>query len=207
MKAEIPQRLLDPVTAEEIEEARKTAQAFYAARESRLSPAAARMARAVKDEKRLLDLIDFCEWQILAGDTSEDWPLIMQRHLYDLSVALRNQGRIREAIEVAPDHEGHRKGLEALERADDEFCDCQDSIVDIQGRRKILPRYRLVDEIYHPTKRAIVFLWQCQLCKFMNATPQMAPGMARFMSFRNRPKGARPVPDIEVLEDAPAEKD
>jgi hypothetical protein len=91
------------------------------------------------------------------------------------SKLLRDQGRIREAWEADPSEE-NAQALEALDLADDFFCDCPrpSKFVKKLGIEQLGEKWR-VKEVYYPERGGDCKLWICVVCGFKNISKRRPP--------------------------------
>jgi hypothetical protein len=128
----------------------------------------------------------------------------------DLVRALRDQGRLDEAQEIARRYvpaEAVRleAGRAALLRADDERCSCPpfefEEEVGGQTKRLSSPNYQLVKELWSAHHGAWVYLLRCLHCADLNITPLLPPDVERLEGARAHPewRGAGAGADRSVL--------
>lgn len=124
-----------------------------------------------------------------------------------LSKALRDQGRLHEAMDYADTPnalEGLQRGSEALLREDTDFTcaeGCEDSIQLVAGQPRALPRW---NPVKHKIPRhnkdgqvEMVTLWRCSQCGDMNASMHYPPTRRTFeRAVAKAPKGTK---DADIL--------
>jgi hypothetical protein len=114
---------------------------------ARLSPEEKDLAFAIRVEATARAQIELLE--------SEGQPADLQRQT--LAQALMDQGRLEEVAEVWPGMGGDAaRGMAAIERPDEEFCEC--------GRE-----YWFVKKRVFTVKRGWLYLMKCSKCGELNA--------------------------------------
>lgn len=145
---------------------------------ARQTPAEMRIGQAMLAEEAIrknLDLID-----------PEAQPDVYRETEIMLAESLAEQGRYTEAAEIDPQWESM---VEAIERPDDEFCDCPEDGVqtrNAQGAVTIpVPKLFIATEVLKEGQ--LVPLVVCAKCGQMNATPEHDPthGLAAIETNRN----------------------
>lgn len=131
---------------------------------------------------------------------------------YQLAEVLRKLGRLDEAIELAPKRRAELERLkEALEKADDVDCTCEDYILPVKHptqpdaypvKNKRFPRYEIVDSIYSYHHEAVVTLTQCLRCGDWNARATLPSLLAERLSLAAQHPGKNTGSDYDVLPDA-----
>jgi hypothetical protein len=123
-----------------------------------------------------------------------------------LSKALRDQGRLHEAMDYADTPsavEGLQRGAEALLREDTDFTcteGCEDPVAMVAGVPRTLPRW---NPIKHKIPRhtngqvEMVTLWKCSVCGEMNASMHYPPTRRTFE--RAVHKAAKGTGDADIL--------
>lgn len=142
----------------------------------------------------------------------------LQLHLHEgdgrrleLATALIQLGRLQEARTVAPEREAMILRLaDALARADDEFCGCEDFIVEVAHptqphlvKRKLMPRYVIEGRLYSERHQALVWLTRCLRCGDPNATAAPEAMLTDRLAMPARYPGANSGSDYDILPDAP----
>jgi hypothetical protein len=134
----------------------------------RLNPNSAenRAARAKEQEKAILMQIALL--------TSEPDSELKQNRLFQalnrLSELLAEQGKYTEAVEVCPDfqrREYYKFVSDAIDRPDDDFCDCPSDTYISDGKQRTSPAELKIDEIVVEGKTKS--LYQCRKCGLKNA--------------------------------------
>jgi len=131
---------------------------------------------------------------------------------YELAEVLKRLGRLTEAAELAPKRKHlYARLAEAIEKADDIDCECEDYVLEVAHptqpdvfpvKKKLFPRYEIVDTIYSYKHETIVALTQCLRCHDWNARATLPPLMAeRAALAANFPKPGTGS-DYDVLPDA-----
>lgn len=170
MKAQIPEKLgklvgkdlkIAPVTEEEIAEAVADARAFREKLTSGISTqgkARARYAAKIEIDVR----------NLLVNSKS---PEEFDKYARLLSRVLRDQGRYEEALEYWQD-EGLIEAKVALDRDDDDFCDCG-----VQFKIK---------EVFSEKYGGAVRLWTCVQCGHKNVTHEVPETMKKIVEARGK---------------------
>lgn len=183
-----------PVTDEEIAEAKRHTDAM-------------RIAHKVQVGMELTA----CEMRVaIAGQTEAIARIRLEADPDDaeakegLLKALRDQGKIREALEIDPSHAGLLDGAAALQMNDEHFdCGCTDPETHVEswGRAVTTSRW-YYKEVHYPAEYGgTVRLWICSLCGFKNISPSVPPGYddrARHRAFNE----ANHVSDMFALNDS-----
>lgn len=143
----------------------------------RLAESAARLSEDEKQLTHWLRVEDNARTALAAPDLPDAHREELTRSLAQSMVA---QGRFHEAATYDPANRAayERMGV-ALERADDEFCNCDDPLVPVfdrdgkpDGTRR-MPRYAILARFYSPRHEQFVYLIECHYCKDSNATPML----------------------------------
>jgi hypothetical protein len=111
----------------------------------------------------------------------------------DYAVNLRDQGRYAEAAQYADDPKFIR-GLEAVDRDDDAFCDCQPDTFKRDGVMLQVPLYSFRDVLGLPRHGGRARVWRCKKCGLVNVSHKTPPQMRRILQLRKRG-----VPDTVIL--------
>lgn len=191
-KAEIPTAALTPPDPEELETVKRYAKrAMDSIGDGTLinDPARSAIAQAARQEVSCRANLALAEEELKKDPTNEAWLAGRSLYRHRLVVALRDQGRLYEALQYADtpsDKEGLLKGFQALERDDDDFdCPegCEDDIALLDNQPREFTRWervkadipRVVDGFVQ-----MVTLWRCRKCGDYNASRLSPPSRARF---------------------------
>lgn len=111
-----------------------------------------------------------------------------------LARALRDQGRLDEAIEVVPEYaEKLEVGRAAIDRPDDWECDCADPILPVYndaGARvgsKCVSKWQIRKRIMTEKHGRYVYFVQCGVCLEHNARPDLPPALAAQLALGTEP--------------------
>lgn len=181
-KAEIPDAILAPPTEEELAAMKK----YATMQMGRIGdgtlmhdPAATAIAMAGRSEVAARGELEMILGKLEQQPENEALKAKVPPLRATLSMALRDQGRLYEAMEYAdtPDQlEKLKKGLAALKRDDNDFdcaAGCEDDVKVIDGAPRQIPRWGLVKHGIPRMNGAvteIVGLWRCSKCMEMNAS-------------------------------------
>jgi hypothetical protein len=129
----------------------------------------------------------------------------------ELSDALVQLGRLQEAADVAPERrEMILRLADSLAKADDDFCDCEDYVVEVAHptqtglvRRKLMPRYVIDGRVYSLKHEALVWVTRCLRCGDTNATADPEPMLTNRIAARGEWAGPNVGSDYDILPDAP----
>lgn len=190
-KAEIPTAALTPPDPEELEAVRRYAKKILGSigdGSLMYDPAKAAIAAAAREEVHCLANLALAEEELKKDPDSESWKKRRTDYRHRLVVALRDQGRLYEALAYADtpsEKEKLLKGFQALERDDDDFIcpdGCQDDISTVENLPREFTRWervkadipRVVDGLVQ-----MVTLWQCRKCGDYNASRFTPPSRLR----------------------------
>lgn len=158
-------------------------------------PARAAVAAAAREEVRNLANLTLAEGQLKAKPMDEVWLGRKTTYRHALCKALRDQGRLYEALAYADtpsDQESLSRGFLALERDDDDFeCaeGCQDPVAVLDNQPRQFTRW---DRVKQDIPRIVdgnfqwVTLWRCNTCGDYNASQLAPPSRAAFEMARSK---------------------
>lgn len=183
---------LTPVTEEEIEEARaKAAKAISVIPDySSMNPAEIAAHQAAyfreKHEQALMAKI--------VKHKSNSHPEVVAAKRA-LAVTIRAAGNQAEAFAMMPEDPKFLKGAEAVDKPEDEFCDCvPDTYKHVTGVTLTRPLYSSSPVMVGDEPKT---LWRCLKCGFLNISNQIPPQMERIIqkkaAARRDPKLANEV--------------
>ena len=214
--AEIPSAVLTPPSQEELDAVRLFAKrAMDSIGDGSLmhDPAKLNIAMAARQEVSARANLELIEGELVKLEGrkvpyGEFERLAKGRGLYRhrLMVALRDQGRLWEAMEYADtprDQESMKRGFNALERDDDDFdcpAGCEDDVAMLENSPRAFTRWdrvkadipRVVDGVVQ-----MVTLWRCGKCGDYNAS-RLAPPSRRLFEAA-RAKAAPGTGDGDIL--------
>lgn len=111
---------------------------------------------------------------------------------------LRDQGRIEEALSIIPDDKKFLKGAEAIDRSDDDWCTCENDIIQFEGNAKYKKPLYSKRTVFNEKYGGNVPLWKCKKCGHLNVTHEVPPqDKVYWENWSNVTKG---MPAIELLE-------
>ena len=209
----VPKQITDEATPEEIAADKRRSLALLAASGASLSADDMELAFAIQRETNARANIDVLSDQIIAlwfDNRPKDIEVLKEQlHVQTVALAraLRDQGRLDEAVEVLPEYaEKLAVGREAIERPDDWECECSDIMLatfDASGREqtKIVSKWHVMKRIQSAKHGGPVYLLQCQGCGVLNARPDLPARLYAQIAVATDPKN---VPegrgsDMDVL--------
>ena len=212
-----PKHFTDPVTPEEIEADKRRSAELLAASGATLTDDERAYAFAMAREKNARANIE-----VITNQMIDSWFGANQSDLERLKAAaatqnqalaraLRDQGRLDEAIAVLPSYAAKLEvGRRAIERDDDWECDCSDpeiTVYDKDGNAvgtRVVSRWQPLKRIKSVKHGAYVFYLQCSRCGEYNARPTLPARLFAQIAVASDPKYAPEGkgPDTEVLANA-----
>lgn len=100
----------------------------------------------------------------------------------ELCIALRDQGRLEEALAADPSYVNQiAYGLEAIQSDDTALCDCEDDTVN----GLVLQAQSIKKRMFSAKHGKFVYLVTCRKCGFKNATPILPDKLARMEAARS----------------------
>jgi hypothetical protein len=172
----VPRAVTDPVTTDEIAAARAVALG-NASWDSRLSPDEA-WVRWHELNLRA-DRVMMAQIESMIPSASGAELRTLRRRLWEYRErvlrSLRETGRLGEYLHLAPPRKRRalQRGLDAIERSDDAWCECEDDQVHIDGVRYRPSRFVVRKRVFSPKHKRRVYFVECVKCGFLNITPQL----------------------------------
>lgn len=120
-----------------------------------------------------------------------------------LAEMLAAQGKFLDAARQTParaERELYRKTAEAIERADDDLCDCPAPTGGVAGQILVLPKYRIVRKVYSLPAAAEVNLLECVVCGEWNARG-LTPDLVRQQRAVANATEDNKISDLELLKE------
>lgn len=217
-RAGSPKQFTDEVTPAEVEADKRRSLTLLAASGATLSADDMELAFAIQRETNARANVELLNEQIIAHwfdgrpRDIEAFKSALREQTAALARALRDQGRLDEAVEVLPSYaEKLAVGREAIERPDDWECECLDPNLVVFDKddnvvgTKVVSKWHLLKRIQSAKHGGPVYFLQCSVNPtHYNATPTLPALLFAQIAIATDPKN---VPegrgaDVDVLPNA-----